>query len=85
MVMQTEEFKKKNYFRFCCACKKVKHLISISHRSLLGKDVCEHVLLVLVAILSDVNLQNEFNDLVTVLNPLLNDTNTDCQWISDVS
>lgn len=64
----------------------MKNPLSISQRrSLLGKDICEHVLLVLAAILSDLSIQNEFEDLVAVMKPLLASTNSDCQWISDVS
>lgn len=38
-----------------------------------------------MAILSDINMEKEFEDLTNVLKPLLTNTNNDCEWISDVS
>lgn len=71
--------------RFCCACKKVKTLISINQSSLLSKDTCDHILLILAAILSDLNLQKEFEHSIATIKPLLSNAHVDCQWLNDVS
>lgn len=50
------------------------------------KDVCEHVLLVLSAILSDAHVHKEFEHLLAAIQPLLLCSNADYQhWIRNVS
>lgn len=49
-------------------------------------DICEHILMVLAAILSDLNLHKEFEHLLSDIQPLLNDIDGDYQqWNSNVS
>lgn len=70
---------------FCCACQKTT-ILSISNKSTLqGTDICDHILLIFAAILSDQNLQNEFEYLAAIIKLSLNNTIDECQWLSDVS
>lgn len=49
-------------------------------------DICEHILLVLTAILSDLNLHKEFEHLLTAIQPLLSTVNREYQqWNRNVS
>lgn len=49
-------------------------------------DICEHILLVLTAILSDLNLHKEFEHLLTAIQPLLSAVNSEYQqWNRNVS
>lgn len=52
----------------------------------MAKDVCEHILLLLSAILSDINLHKEFEHLLPTMQSLLTDPSGDYQHlILDVS
>lgn len=51
----------------------------------MAMDICEHILLVLTAILSDLNLHKEFEHLLSAIQPLLNGINGDYQqWNRNV-
>lgn len=53
---------------------------------LMAMDICEHILLVLAAILSDLNLHKEFDHLLSAIQPLLSGISDDYQqWNRDVS
>lgn len=53
---------------------------------LMAMDICEHILLVLAAILSDLNLHKEFEHLLSAIQPLLSGINGDYQqWNRNVS
>lgn len=71
--------------RFSCACKKV--LMANRKNDLTTADICEHILLVLAAILSDLNLHKEFEHLLSAIRPLLSSSiNIDYQqWNRNVS
>lgn len=53
---------------------------------LMAMDICEHILLVLAAILSDLNLHKEFDHLLSAIQPLLSGISGEYQqWNRDVS
>ncbi|XP_055324128.1 uncharacterized protein C2orf42 homolog isoform X2 [Sitodiplosis mosellana] len=69
--------------RFCCACQKAKVLIATNQSTLMGQDICEHILLILAAIMSDLNLQKEFESLANIIKTFVSTTIDECQWLKD--
>lgn len=51
----------------------------------MDEDICEHILLILAAILSDFDLQHEFEQLITAIHPFLNTSIAKYHWNDDVS
>lgn len=68
---------------FVCVCQKANMVPSQSTLNVNG--ICEHVLLILAAIMSDSNLQKEFESLVNIIKTFISNTIDECQWVSDVS
>lgn len=63
----------------------LKQLVSINQNNLVEKDICEHILSILAAILSDINLHKEFEHLLSTIQLLLTNISDDNQWINEVS
>lgn len=74
-----------NTKRFACSCQKAKVLIPPNLCTLMEKDICEHILLIIAAIISDFDLQREFKQLIEIVQPFLSNSVTECQWLGDVS
>lgn len=51
----------------------------------MDKGICEHILLILAAILSDINLQHEFERLNATIQPFVNSSDVKYEWVDDVS
>lgn len=71
--------------RLQCACKKVKIFISAQNSALMARDICDHIILVVSAVMSDLNLQKEFSGLESAIKAILSDTNDEYQWFGEVS
>ncbi|XP_031633462.1 uncharacterized protein C2orf42 [Contarinia nasturtii] len=66
-----------------CACQKPNVLTLFNQSTLQDIDVCDHILFIFAAILSDLNLQTEFKNLAAIIKLSLNNTIDECQWLSD--
>lgn len=71
--------------RLQCACKKVKIFISAQNSNFMARDICDHIILVVSAVMSDLNLQKEFSGLESAIKAILSDTNDEYQWLGEVS
>lgn len=63
----------------------MKILASRNRSNLTAKDICDHIILIVAAVMSDPNLQKQFECLESVVKPFLNNANDDYQWLGEVS
>lgn len=68
-----------------CACRKGKTHVSSSQNNLMTRDICDHIMLLLAAVMSDPQLRKEFESIDSAAKSFLNDGNDEYQWIGDVS
>lgn len=56
-----------SHFRYSCACKKIKILMSPNNSIVLENDRCDHLNLIVAALISNTDLKTEFHELIQLV------------------